>query len=38
MDIDSMVKSMMAAKRVPYDKLVQDKQLLEWKKRQLSGN
>ncbi|MFD2411803.1 flagellar filament capping protein FliD [Paenibacillus rhizoplanae] len=32
MDIDSMVKSMMAAKRVPYDKLVQDKQLLEWKR------
>lgn len=32
MDIDSMVKSMMAAKRVPFDKLVQDKQLLEWKR------
>lgn len=27
-----MVKSMMAAKRVQYDKLVQDKQLLEWKR------
>jgi flagellar hook-associated protein 2 len=32
MDIDSMVKSMMAAKRVPLDKLLQDKQLLEWKR------
>lgn len=30
MDIDSMVKSMMAAKRVPLDKLNQDKQILEW--------
>ncbi|WP_405104784.1 flagellar filament capping protein FliD [Paenibacillus sp. FSL K6-1217] len=30
MDIDSMVKSMMAAKRVPLDKLNQDKQLLQW--------
>ncbi|WP_052092351.1 flagellar filament capping protein FliD [Paenibacillus sp. FSL H7-0357] len=30
MDIDSMVKSMMAAKRVPLDKLTQDKQLLQW--------
>lgn len=32
MDIDSMVKSMMTAKRVPLDKLNQDKQLLEWKR------
>ncbi|MEK4046396.1 flagellar filament capping protein FliD [Paenibacillus sp. FSL H8-0048] len=30
MDIDSMVKSMMAAKRVPLDKLNQDKQILQW--------
>lgn len=30
MDIDSMVKSMMAAKRVPLDKLNQDKQVLQW--------
>jgi len=30
MDIDSMVKSMMASKRVPLDKLNQDKQVLEW--------
>lgn len=32
MDIDSMVKSMMAAKRVPLDKLSQDKQLLQWRR------
>ncbi|MGN7762043.1 flagellar filament capping protein FliD [Paenibacillus sp. 22594] len=32
MDIDSMVKSMMASKRVPLDKLNQDKQLLQWKR------
>ncbi|KTD83842.1 flagellar filament capping protein FliD [Paenibacillus etheri] len=32
MDIDSMVKSMMAAKRVPLDKLNQDKQLLQWQR------
>lgn len=32
MDIDGMVKSMMAAKRVPLDKLQADKQLLEWKR------
>lgn len=30
MDIDSMVKSMMAAKRVPLDKLNQQKQILNW--------
>ncbi|WP_339298288.1 flagellar filament capping protein FliD [Paenibacillus sp. FSL R5-0623] len=30
MDIDSMVKSMMAAKRVPLDKMNQQKQILEW--------
>jgi flagellar hook-associated protein 2 len=30
MDIDSMVKSMMATKRVPLDKLNQDKQVLQW--------
>lgn len=30
MDIDSMVKSMMTVKRVPLDKLSQQKQLLEW--------
>lgn len=32
MDIDTMVKNMMAAKRVPLDKLNQDKQLLDWKR------
>lgn len=32
MDVDSLVKSMMAAKRVPLDKLNQEKQLLEWKR------
>lgn len=32
MDIDSMVKNMMNAKRVPLEKLNQDKQLLEWKR------
>lgn len=30
MDIDSMVKSMMTAKRVPLDKLYQQKQVLNW--------
>lgn len=30
MDIDSMVKSLMTAKRVPLDKLNQQKQILEW--------
>ncbi|OME67393.1 hypothetical protein BSK65_20290 [Paenibacillus odorifer] len=30
MDIDSMVKSMMTAKRVPLDKLNQQKQILNW--------
>ncbi|MHA6532724.1 flagellar filament capping protein FliD [Paenibacillus sp. BAC0078] len=30
MDIDSMVKSMMAAKRVPLDTLNQNKQILNW--------
>ncbi|HEY4431022.1 MAG TPA: flagellar filament capping protein FliD [Paenibacillus sp.] len=30
MDIDSMVKSMMAAKRVPLDKLYQKKEILNW--------
>ncbi|OKP85806.1 hypothetical protein A3844_15750 [Paenibacillus helianthi] len=30
MDIDSMVKSMMAAKRVPLDSLNQSKQILNW--------
>ncbi|MFC3747568.1 flagellar filament capping protein FliD [Paenibacillus sp. GCM10012306] len=30
MDIDSMVKSMMNAKRVPLDKLNQQKQILQW--------
>lgn len=32
MDVDSMVKSMMTAKRIPLDKLNQEKQLLEWKR------
>lgn len=32
MDIDSIVKQMMAAKRVPLDKLSQQKQTLEWKR------
>ncbi|WP_413407053.1 flagellar filament capping protein FliD [Paenibacillus amylolyticus] len=32
MDVDSMVKSMMVAKRIPLDKLNQDKQVLEWKR------
>ncbi len=32
MDIDSMVKSMMMNKRVPLEKLNQDKQLLDWKR------
>ncbi|MEK4286220.1 MULTISPECIES: flagellar filament capping protein FliD [Paenibacillus] len=30
MDIDSMVKSMMAVKRVPLDKLYQQKEILNW--------
>ncbi|MEI2283225.1 flagellar filament capping protein FliD [Paenibacillus polysaccharolyticus] len=30
MDIDSMVKSMMATKRVPLEKLNQEKQILQW--------
>lgn len=30
MDIDSMVKSLMAVKRVPLDKLNQQKQILDW--------
>ena len=30
MDIDSMVKSMMTVKRVPLDKLNQQKQILDW--------
>ncbi|MFP4975362.1 flagellar filament capping protein FliD [Paenibacillus sp. CN-4] len=32
MDIDGMVKSMMATKRVPLDKMNQNKQLMEWKR------
>lgn len=32
MDIDSMVKSMIDAKRVPMDKLTQQKTVLEWKR------
>ncbi|WP_145334520.1 flagellar filament capping protein FliD [Paenibacillus xylanexedens] len=32
MDVDSMVKSLMTAKRIPLDKLNQEKQLLEWKR------
>lgn len=32
MDVDSMVKSMMVAKRIPLDKLNQEKQVLEWKR------
>ncbi|MGE6577511.1 flagellar filament capping protein FliD [Paenibacillus xylanexedens] len=32
MDVDSMVKSMMTAKRIPLDKLNQEKQILEWKR------
>ncbi|HBU83364.1 MAG TPA: hypothetical protein DEF35_17240 [Paenibacillus sp.] len=40
MDIESMVKSMMATKRVPLDKLNQEKQLLQWQResyRELSS-
>ena len=32
MDIDSMVKQMIAAKRVPMDKLTQQKTVLEWRR------
>ena len=32
MDIDQTVKDLMAAKRVPYDKMYQNKTLAEWKK------
>ncbi|WMT40660.1 flagellar filament capping protein FliD [Paenibacillus sp. D2_2] len=32
MDIDSIVKQMMQAKRVPLDKLTQQKQTIEWKR------
>lgn len=32
MDIDSLVKSMMTAKRASYDKITQNKQLVEWKR------
>jgi len=32
MDIDSLVKSMMAVKRAPLDKTTQDKELLQWKR------
>lgn len=32
MDIESLVKSMMATKRVPLDKLNQQKQILEWQR------
>ncbi|GGD92191.1 flagellar filament capping protein FliD [Paenibacillus nasutitermitis] len=32
MDIDSMVKSMMTAQRVPLDKLTQQKQVLQWQR------
>lgn len=31
MDLDSIVKDLMKAERIPLDKLKQDKQLLEWK-------
>ena len=30
MDIDSMVKSLMTVKRVPLDKLKQQKQIFDW--------
>ena len=32
MDIDSIVKDMVKAKRIPYDKMAQQKQTLEWKR------
>lgn len=32
LDIDSVVKKMMAAKRVPLDKLNQQKTLMEWQR------
>ncbi len=32
MDVDSLVKSMMAAKRVPLDKMNQNKQVLQWQR------
>jgi flagellar hook-associated protein 2 len=32
MDIDSLVKNMMATKRASYDKLTQEKQQIEWKR------
>lgn len=32
MDVDAMVKKLMTAKRVPLDKLTQQKQLMEWKR------
>lgn len=32
MDIDTLVQQMMKAKRVPLDKLNQQKQVLEWKR------
>ena len=32
MDIDSIVKDMVRAKRIPYDKMSQQKQTLEWKR------
>lgn len=32
MDIDSIVQDMIKAKRVPYDKMAQQKQTLEWKR------
>lgn len=32
MDIDTMVKNMMAAKRIPMDKLTQQKQLVQWQR------
>ena len=34
MDIDSIVKDMVRAKRIPYDKMSQKKQTLEWKRDQ----
>ncbi|OMD21965.1 hypothetical protein BSO21_23120 [Paenibacillus odorifer] len=32
MDIDTMVKNLMAAKRIPMDKLTQQKQLVQWQR------
>ena len=32
MDIDSIVKNLMAAERMPLDKLKQKKQILEWQR------